>query len=87
MLRRFAGEHVEILNDTVHPDDSLAGAVAAYREAWTRVDAVVDAASLDEFCREVGDEPPVNLRWVLMHLLEVSDARPGSRAPASPAES
>ena len=70
VLRRFAGEHVEILDDTVHPDDSLAGAVDAYRDAWTRVDAVVDAASLDEPCREVGEGPPVNLRWVLMHLLE-----------------
>jgi hypothetical protein len=26
--------------------------------------------SLDEVCRHVGDEAPVNLRWVLMHLLE-----------------
>jgi hypothetical protein len=36
-----------------------------------RVDAVVAAApTLDEPCRRSGDDPPVNLRWVLMHLLE-----------------
>lgn len=32
---------------------------------------IIGAASgLDEVCREVGGEAPVNLRWVLMHLLE-----------------
>jgi len=70
VLRRFAGADVEIPDDTVHPDDSLAGAIEAYQETWARVDAVVGAASLDESCREVGDEAPVNLRWVLTHLLE-----------------
>ena len=61
---------MDILDDTVHSDDSLAGAIDAYQDTWARVDAVVGAASLDESCREVGDEAPVNLRWVLMHLLE-----------------
>jgi hypothetical protein len=28
------------------------------------------APSLDELCTRVGDEAPVNLRGVLMHLLE-----------------
>jgi hypothetical protein len=28
------------------------------------------AATLDESCRDVGDESSVNLRWMLMHLLE-----------------
>ena len=31
---------------------------------------MVSAASLDDACRDVGDEAIVNLRWVLMHLLE-----------------
>jgi hypothetical protein len=40
-------------------------------EVWGQVNAVIAAApSLDEVCRDVGDEAPVNLRWVLMHLLE-----------------
>jgi hypothetical protein len=35
------------------------------------VDQVVaDTASLDELCRNMGEDAPVNLRWVLMHLLE-----------------
>lgn len=70
VLRRFAGADVEIPDDMVHPQDTLPAAVRAYRNAWTRVDAVVAAASLDRSCRDVGDESPVNLRWVLMHLLE-----------------
>jgi hypothetical protein len=28
------------------------------------------SASLDELCARPDDGPPVNLRWVLMHLLE-----------------
>ena len=70
VLRRFAGADVDIPDDAVHPGDTLAAAVRAYRTAWPRVDAVVAAASLDRFCREVGDESPVNLRWVLMHVLQ-----------------
>jgi uncharacterized damage-inducible protein DinB len=71
ILRRFAGQDGDLPDQTVHPDDTLVGAVDAYRATWARVDAVVDSApSLDELCRDVGDESPVNLRWVLMHLLE-----------------
>lgn len=71
VLRRFAGQEAVLPEGTVHPDDTLVGAVDAYRATWERVDAVVDAApSLDQRCRDVGDEAPVNLRWVLMHLLE-----------------
>jgi uncharacterized damage-inducible protein DinB len=71
ILRRFAGQDAALPEETVHPDDTLATAIDTYRATWARVDAVVDAApSLDEVCREVGDEAPVNLRWVLMHLLE-----------------
>jgi uncharacterized damage-inducible protein DinB len=71
ILYRFAGETVELPDESVHPDDTLATAVDAYRETSVRIDVVVvAAASLDESCREVGDEAPVNLRWVLMHLLE-----------------
>ena len=71
MLFRFAGQDVTVPVDTVQPDDSLVAAVDAYRATWARVDAVVAASPrLDEACRRTGDEPPVNLRWVLMHLLE-----------------
>lgn len=43
---------------------------AAYRDGWVRVDAIVAGADLDQTCRDVGDETPVNLRWVLVHMLE-----------------
>ena len=77
---RFAGERVDLPDDTVHPHDTLAAAVEQYRATWARTDTIVSAApSLDQSCRDVGDEAPVNLRWVLMHLLEET-ARHGGHA-------
>jgi len=70
VVRRFAGQDPVILDDTVGARDSVVGCIDAYRATWARVDAVVSAASLDDVCREVGDDSMVNLRWVLMHLLE-----------------
>jgi uncharacterized damage-inducible protein DinB len=71
LLRRFAGQDVVIEDDQVGPRDTVHTAIAAYRQMWARTDAVVAAApSLHEPCREAGREPPVNLRWVLLHLLE-----------------
>jgi uncharacterized damage-inducible protein DinB len=71
VVHRFAGEDVTLPDDAVQPGDTLVAAVDGYRATWARVDAIVAAApSLDEPCRRVGDEAPVNLRWVLMHLLE-----------------
>jgi uncharacterized damage-inducible protein DinB len=68
---RFAGEDIELPDDTVHEDDTIAAAVAAYQRVWERVDSVIAAApSLDVPCHNVGDESMVNLRWVLAHLLE-----------------
>ncbi|HTZ08366.1 MAG TPA: DinB family protein [Acidimicrobiales bacterium] len=73
VLQRFAGRP-GAAPDATAPARAGAGpldaAVAAYRATWGRVDAVVDAtASLDEPARGAGD-PPVTLRWVLLHLLE-----------------
>ena len=71
ILHRYAGEDVDIPIDTVSPDDTAADAIADYRAIWARADAIVSVApSLDAHCGHVGDESPVNLRWVLMHLLE-----------------
>jgi uncharacterized damage-inducible protein DinB len=71
LLDRFAGEHTVIDDDHVGPEDTVQSAIAAYRQTWVRANAVVEAApSLDELCRDAGDEVPVNLRWVLLHLLE-----------------
>jgi uncharacterized damage-inducible protein DinB len=67
ILRRFAGRDVE---DAAHSPD-LDGAVARYQQVQRDVDAVIrDAASLDQECAQFDDQPTVNLRWVLAHLLE-----------------
>lgn len=71
VLHRFAGEAAPVPDDTVHPGDALPATVEAYRAAWAQVDAVVSAASsLDQLCRRNDGQEPVNLRWVLSHLLE-----------------
>lgn len=71
VLRRFAGLDGATPDDSVTPDDTVAAAVSAYQEGWQRIDTVVrDHQSLDDPCRGLGDAPAVNLRWVLMHLLE-----------------
>ncbi len=69
-LHRFAGEDIEVPDDGVQGDDTLTAAVDSYRQTWARVDAVVATADLEESCRHPDDAAPVNLRWVLMHLLE-----------------
>jgi len=51
--------------------DSLATAVDAYRATWKHVDGIVASApNLDVACATTDGESTVNLRWVLMHLLE-----------------
>ena len=61
---RFAGR---ALTETAGYD-SLPEAVAAYQQGWATVDEIVVASDLDDLCR-LTDEP-VNLRWVLAHLLQ-----------------
>jgi uncharacterized damage-inducible protein DinB len=71
ILQRFAGRDDPLPDESVRPEDTLAGAVDAYRANWERVDSVVASAStLDQRCQAIGDGAPANLRWVLMHLLE-----------------
>ncbi len=70
VVQRFAGEPAGPDHSPVNPDDTLAAAIDAYRQTWARVDLIVSTASLEDTCRGMGDDAPVNLRWVLMHLLE-----------------
>jgi uncharacterized damage-inducible protein DinB len=70
IVHRFAGEKIVPVDHSVDSEGSLADAIEVYRATWRRVDDIVATASLDDLCRSVGDESPVNLRWVLMHLLE-----------------
>lgn len=68
ILHRFAGEE-----EPRRPDPAtVSEAVAACREAFRVTDAVIDQHDLDELCRltVAGDATPVNLRWIVVHLLE-----------------
>jgi hypothetical protein len=70
LVQRFAGEDVELPDATVYENDTVASAIELYRSTWSRVDPIVAAASLDDLARNAPDYPPVNVRWVLAHLLE-----------------
>jgi hypothetical protein len=67
---RFAGQDAELPDYAVLPNDTVAAVIAGYREASSRADAVTRQAGLDEPCRGDDSGDPVNLRWVLAHLLE-----------------
>ncbi len=70
IVHRCAGRHDALPDDTVQSGDTLERAIAAYTETWSTVDTIVADSNLDDLCRDTGGESPVNLRWVLMHLLE-----------------
>ena len=71
-VHRFADLEEQIPNEV--PDgDTLAAAVEDYRAMWGRVDDVLGGApDLDEVMRRPPDpgREPVNLRWILAHMLE-----------------
>jgi hypothetical protein len=68
---RFAGMDVEAEDDAPTADQTLANAVGRYRAVARSSDHIVlDAPSLNQICRRADAPEPVNLRWVLMHLLE-----------------
>jgi uncharacterized damage-inducible protein DinB len=67
---RFAGQDVSVPDDAVQPGDIVRSVINGYRGACAHADAIIAAARLDEPCRRPSADPPVNLRWVLMHLLE-----------------
>jgi uncharacterized damage-inducible protein DinB len=69
VVNRFAGDHTPLPDDAVQLTDTLADAIAFYRKTWKRVDKIVAISSLEESCHPDDDEP-VNLRWILAHLLE-----------------
>jgi hypothetical protein len=71
VLQRFAGRTDVERDDEVRDGDSVASAVAHYRDTWGAVDEVVAGASLDDRCDMGGEgRPSVDLRWILAHLLE-----------------
>ena len=70
ILIRFAGEPLEIPDDTPADGDTLEAAVADYRALWPRIDAVIAAADLDDRCASPDRGGAVDLRWILLHLIE-----------------
>jgi hypothetical protein len=71
MQSRFAGRTIEIPDDSVRSGDTLHRSVALYRSSWRESETIArESSGLHELCRNAESQPPVNLRWVLMHLLE-----------------
>jgi hypothetical protein len=67
IVERFAG--VAVPTDLRAVPGSVAEAIALYEQTTELVDEIVRSTpSLDALSRD-GD-PPVNLRWILAHLLE-----------------
>jgi len=67
VITRFAGDVVP--TSLLDEPASMEEAVARYVHTWDVVDKIVASAStLDDLCHDA--EPPVNLRWILAHLLE-----------------
>jgi uncharacterized damage-inducible protein DinB len=70
-LVRFAGQDIELPSDEPKAGDTIADAVKTYKAGWRRVDEVAfGGVDLDSACATSEAAPPVNLRWVLTHLLE-----------------
>ena len=68
VLRRFAGRSEA---ETARPPaTSVKEAVARYRAVSEEIDTILGAASLDDLCPPFDDGPPVDVRWIVGHLLE-----------------
>ena len=66
VLQRFAGRQAEGLEHA----GTIDAAIDRYRTVWSEVDGVVAQAPLDQPCPDFDGGPPVNLRWIVSHLLE-----------------
>jgi uncharacterized damage-inducible protein DinB len=68
IVNRFEGR----ARPTLPEAEALADAVAACEQVWREIDEVIEQHDWDELCAESvhGDTSPVNLRWVVVHLLE-----------------
>jgi Protein of unknown function (DUF664) len=71
IVHRYLGDPPHESDPGATPTGKLRDAVAEYRRAAERTDAVVNGADdLDGLCATTGTESPVTLRWVLAHLVE-----------------
>ena len=67
VLHRFAGTDP---TDDPPRADTITVARQRYRSTWPVADAVIASATLETTSQAFDDGPPVNLRWILGHLLE-----------------
>jgi hypothetical protein len=69
---RFAGQDLQMWVDRSRGVQTLSAAVDFYRAVWREVDTLAfgEAADLEALCRNSDTDEPVNLRWVLAHLVE-----------------
>jgi hypothetical protein len=67
VLERFAGE---VHNSLVESPSDIAAAVDIYMATSHAVDLVIASNELDALCQGDATQPPVNLRWIVAHLLE-----------------
>jgi hypothetical protein len=70
ILGRFAGRHQLVPAEGAGSSDSIDAAVADYRETWARIDDIIGRHELDDLADGDDATPTVNLRWIVMHLLE-----------------
>lgn len=71
MVHRYLGTDPQRDDPGAAPSGAVDHAVAEYRRAARRTDAIVTGAEdMDRLCATTGTESPVSLRWVLAHLLE-----------------
>lgn len=68
VLHRFAGQ--EVTTGGSHHEETVDSSIHRYQVVCEQVDAIVAASSLDELCRATDGLQPVDLRWILSHLVE-----------------
>jgi hypothetical protein len=71
VLGRFVGTDTGVPDDDVDASDTTASAIAAYRATWTVIDPIIGEADLDATCARMDPgDAQVNLRWILVHLVQ-----------------
>lgn len=66
IIARFAGRAIP--QDLAEAPESIIEAIGRYRRTWSVVDDIIASANMSDLCHD--REPPVDLRWILAHLLE-----------------
>ena len=71
VLSRFAGIPDSVPDNTLSAEDTVASVVDEYRATWAKVDAVLAAApDFDQLPVDTGGSGAINLRWIVLHLVE-----------------